>query len=241
MKTWFKRNTKEKARKPAHYSFPPSELGLLISQLKKRCHQRGMLLAVLAVSISLLLLILGAVLLFRDQSIVILHDAGGGNVWVTQSRGHAKPDKAATRSNLANYVRFRESYSAASYAHHYRQVNMLSSALVALSYRRAESAKRTGSRVQVLGRQGVRQVTIEDIILLPFTPKGSQTSGRTTLSYAEVHFKALTLHEGDAHPHLQSHTALIGWSYHGLPTDPVARLSNWMGFKINYYNVTDKQ
>jgi type IV secretory pathway component VirB8 len=176
----------------------------------------------------------------KDRDLIVLHDSGNGVSWVTQERVAVTPTEAATESNLANYVRMRESYNANSFSYQYRLINRESSAEVALFFRREQSSKNKNSMLRQFQRFGVRKIKIDDIIILPFKPLQKGNSSLKQRPFAEVHYTSIAVGSASRPPKIRSHTALISWSYQGIPRDPAERLTNWMGFRVNYYKVTDR-
>ena len=208
-------------------------------QLKlRRCYFVLALLAVsfLAISVSQLWLFFS-----KSQDLIVLHDTGNGSAWITQQRGIATPTEAATRSNIANYIKMRESYSATSFSHQYRETNKQSSPAVGLEYRRQQSSTNKSSLLRRMGRQGVRKIKVNDVILLPFKSSKKFERVASQHPFAEIHFTSIEMTSLSGIPKIKNHTAILSWGCLGIPEDPEERLVNWMGFKVYYYNVTERQ
>ena len=172
---------------------------------------------------------------FKRHHLIVLHDSGSGLAWVTQQTGVAKVGVAATRGQIANYVRMRESYSASGFSYQYRQVNQQSAPNTALTYRKEQSASNKGSWLRQLGLQGIRKIKIDDIILLPYKHKAN--TSRVERPFAEVHFTSITIPSMAKRPIIKRHTVLLSWGHRGLPKDPADQLTNWTGFTVYYYKV----
>jgi type IV secretory pathway component VirB8 len=87
-----------------------------------------------------------------------------------------------------------------------------------------------------LGREGIRKIKIDDIIILPFKHRNKSTDS-VDRPFAEVHFTSIDMSSSIKEAKIKNHTALISWGYQGLPQDPEDRLTNWMGFTVYYYTV----
>jgi type IV secretory pathway component VirB8 len=218
-----------------YFSSTQTQLGKELKLLRLRLKKQGFFLGLLVCAVVLLsaLLLHG---LWRPKSLIVLHQSSDGVAWITQQYGPVKASEAATRANIANYVRLRESYAADSYAFQYRQVIQQTSSSAASLFRRQQSASNKGGVLQQLGREGVRKIKIDDIILLPFKSVPTKRSS-VQRPFAEVHFTSVDVTPLGKKPVIKSHRALISWAYHGLPTHPDERLTNWMGFRVHYYKL----
>lgn len=224
-----------------YYSLHQTRLEKQLAQARSKVRQQSRALLLLAISFGSIAVSQWWFLSSKTRDLVVLHDSGNGSAWITQQRGVPTPSEAATRSNIARYVRMRESYAATSFAFQYRLINQLSGPQVALAFRRAQSANQKSSLLRQYGRTGLRKVTVDDIVLLPFKKvRGSKTLANQN-PFAEVHFTTVDMPNGSHRPKITNHTALLSWRYEGIPSDPDERLNNWMGFKVHYYEVTNRQ
>lgn len=220
------------------YSTSSSDLLVWMEENKSKKKKLSILIQLQVICIVLILICLGFVLFRRDVSVVVLRRNAAGQVWVTQPKGPITATAAATRANIARYVRLRESYAAADYARQYRLVNRLSTPSVALAYRRKESPKTKRSLASRLGREGIREIKIEDIVLFPFDPTKVYSNKQVARPYGEVHFKSFEFSGKTQQPVIQDHRAILSWNYHGLPSNMEDRLTNWMGFRVYSYRLT---
>jgi type IV secretory pathway component VirB8 len=217
-----------------YFSGSDTQLGRQMRSLQLQNHKQSLWILLLLFIVVVLSGLLLWYVLWRPVDLVVLHQAADGSAWVTQQRGSLKPNEAATRANIANYVRLRESYAADSFAFQYRQVIQQSSPAVSVRFRRGWSIKNKGSLLHRLGRDGIRKIKIDDIILLPFkTVVNKQSSQKHP--FAEVHYTTIDIKPLQKTPVVRSHRVIISWSYRGLPLNPEERLTNWMGFQVRYY------
>jgi type IV secretory pathway component VirB8 len=220
-----------------YFSCGETHLEKKINLLQRKERKSFFLSCLLAVSLVVMISIEFWQTILKSQDLVVLHDSGNGLAWVTQQRGNARPNEEATRANIANYVRMRESYAASSFSYQYRSVNQQSSADAALSYRKDQSSSNSKSSLRQLGRDGIREIKIDDIIILPFKRKNETLSAPVERPFAEVHFTSIDMGSSLKETKIKRQTALISWGYRGLPQDPEDRLTNWMGFTVYYYTV----
>jgi type IV secretory pathway component VirB8 len=232
---------RRKKEKPmlGYFSGSESLLEKQIRILRTRVKRYQWLILCCSFSICILSMGLFWCLVWRGQDLVVLHESVDGLSWITQRQKSLKPNEAATRANLANYVRLRESYAAESFPYQYRQVIQQSSLSVTLPFRQESSVNNKNSLMQQLGREGVRNIKIDDIVLLPFSPSLDKNQPNLKRPFAEVHFTAIDVNSLTKIPTVKSHRALIAWTYEGLPESPEERLTNWMGFRVTYYKVED--
>lgn len=232
-----------KSKKKSHdyYSLHETRLERQLRQLSNKEKRQQYILSLLGLAFVALSVSQWWFMSSRNRELIVLHDAGNGSAWITQRKGDPTPSEAATRSNIARYVRMRESYAVSSFAFQYRLINQLSNPDVALSYRKSQSAAKKNSLLRKYGRSGLRKVTIDDIVLLPFKQVRKSETIANQSPFAEVHFTTVDMPGNTHHPKITGHTALLSWQYHGMPSDPEERLNNWMGFQVHYYEVTDRR
>ena len=230
-------NKKTKPIVEEYFSYGETRLEKKIYLLQNKARKSFFLSCLLAVSLVVMISIQFWQAVLKPQDLVVLHDSGNGLAWVTQQRGNPKPTEEATRANIANYIRMRESYTASSFSYQYRLVNQQSSADAALSYRKDQSSRNPKSSLRELGREGIREIKIEDIIILPFKHRSDTSSTEVERPFAEVHFTSVDMGSSLKEAKIKHETALISWGYRGLPQDSDDQLSDWMGFTVYYYTV----
>lgn len=218
----------------------PTVVEARIDNLRAQVKKRDWLIFILALSLFFVCFLHLKTTVFQQRDLVVLHDSGNGVAWVTQERGRVKPSQAATQANIANYVRLRESYAANSFSHQYREVNNQSTQHIGLQYRQQWSARNPHSLLRRLSRSGIRKIKINDVILLPFSATQHLTKNKGKNPFAEVHFTSVEMTPHGSTTQVKNHIALISWQYSGIPSDPAERLTNWMGFRVYYYEVTDQ-
>lgn len=234
IRNWLAKNKEQRALD--YFSSSDTQIGRQMRALQLRSRQQGIWIFLLLSVVVILSVSLVWYVCWQPRDLIVLHQASSGLAWVTQQRGTVKPSEAATRANIANYVRLREAYAADSFAFQYRQVVQQSSPAVSLSFRQEWSVRNNSSLLHQLGRDGVRKIKIDDIILLPFKSVMNKKSGQK-YPFAEVHYTSVDVNPLEKMPVVQSHRLLISWSYRGLPIDPEERLTNWMGFQVHYYKI----
>jgi type IV secretion system protein VirB8 len=206
---------------------------------------RYQLLFFIMSGLSLCSILAVTVLAFHQSTqLVIVHQTQDGNVWVEPATQPLAPiNSAQTESDIVRYVQLRESFDASSYDEKYALVELLSSTAIAKDYGNEQSLQNQDSPINVLGRQGVKTIHIDNVVFLdnaavPSTKKDGRAFAHSNL--AEVNF-VVTEHLSESNSTISlPMTALISWEYTGIPKNPSARWQNWNGFTVTHYTTTQR-
>lgn len=185
------------------------------------------------------LLLICVTFLIPEQHLVplIIQHYQNGQVVVTPFKQRYTPKNSAeVESDIAKYIRFRESYGAETYSYSYRLIQLMSSSDVAKKYERYQSVSNKSSPINVLGNKGYQSVKIENII---FLDRANRKKGREKHHFhknlAQVDF-VLTTHNKQSGQETQIPlVALVSWTYTGMPENPSQRWMNWNGFQVSSY------
>lgn len=227
-------------------------------ELSRRRYQ----IAFLSMSGLVLLLIISLISLLPLQKIqlAIVHEGPSGETWVSTLDAGAKPSTTwgKEKSEIAHYVYLRESYDPMLYPYLSAQIRWFNDDLVQGEYLAAQSPNNHDSPSRLLSDKGFRTVKINSIVALDLESKNTDTE-RGHLNLAQVNY-VITDHsfgfenlaesvgsdspdspnssgESDNFSNASSraYTALISWSYAGVPDQPEGLLQNWDGFVVSKY------
>lgn len=168
---------------------------------------------------------------------LLVNHYDNGMVTVTPfKQPYAPSDQAQVESDIARYVRFRQSYSADLYDYSYRLIHLMSAPKVAERYDASQSARNPSSPINTLGNQGYQTVKVENILFLDNAAK-NQANDRNHHNLAQVDFVVTTHNPKTGDTHTRPMTALLSWTYRGTPDNPGDRWLNWNGFTVTRYHV----
>ncbi len=217
-------------------------------ELSRRRYQMaflGMAFLVLVLIISLVLL-----LPLKKIQLAIVHEGPSGETWVSTLDTGVVPSTtwAKEKSEIAHYVSLRESYDPMLYPYLSQQIHWFSDDLVQNQYAQEQDPNNPESLSHFLLDKGFRTVKINSVVNLDLESKNTDTE-RGHLNLAQVNY-VVTDHwfgvggsedieapETSETPNntSQAFTALISWSYTGVPDSPDALLQNWDGFVVTKY------
>ncbi|NCX94393.1 MAG: hypothetical protein EBX40_06935 [Gammaproteobacteria bacterium] len=190
---------------------------------------------------ALLVVLLLCVLPLQKTQLVVVHEGVSGNVWVsTELPNSVMPfNESRTRSEIANYVRTRESYDPILYRYQSGQVNLFSSGEVSTEYAATETPQNPSAPINFLAAKGYRTVTIKSVLFLDESVKDARAKNHhsTHSNLAQVNFVVTDHFFGASEGAETPYTALVAWEYRGVPKDPNAMLLNWDGFTVTRYQV----
>jgi type IV secretion system protein VirB8 len=183
------------------------------------------------------LLTLAVITLAPLQSVEleIVHENPGGYAWISLVKPHTpiKANWAQTESNIAHYIRLRESYNPQFYAHETALVKSFSTPKVNAQFELSQAASNSMAAINVLKAKGYRSVIIHDVMQL--NTNASAQPGQPKQHLAQVNFEVVDHFFGDSRTYKTAYMALVSWRYDGVPQSPQQRLRNWDGFTVTAY------
>lgn len=216
-----------------------------VSVEASRNRWRSIALWVLVPMVVLLLLCLSFLIPAQHTVPLMINHYDNGIVTVTPFKQEEAPSNMAqVESDIARYVEFRESYSADTYDYTYRLIHLLSSKNVADDYDQLQTINNKKAPINILGHQGYQSVRIENILFLDSEKSNNphRKRGRDILHHnlAQVDFVVTTYNKANGHHTTLPLTALISWSYRGIPNNPSDRWMDWNGFIVTSYTVKQR-
>lgn len=186
------------------------------------------------------------------EPLMINHYADGETI-VTPIKQHYEPkDSAEVESDIARYIRFRESYSANTYDYSYRLIHLMSSQSVYGDYQELQNSDNKNSPINLLGKSGYETVKIESIVFLDNEDKNIHNNRNVKNKHtnknlndlhknlAQVDFVVITHNNQNSTTTSKPLAALISWGYRGISNDPNDRWMDWNGFTVTHYQVTNR-
>lgn len=186
------------------------------------------------------------------EPLMINHYADGETIVTPVKQHYAPKDSAEVKSDIAQYVRFRESYSADTYDYSYRLIHLMSSQSAYSDYQESQNIDNKNSPINLLGKSGYETVKIESIVFLDNKDKNIQNNTNTKNKHsnknlndlhknlAQVNFVVITHNDQNSTTTSKPLTALISWGYRGISNDPNDRWMDWNGFTVTHYQVTNR-
>lgn len=194
----------------------------------------------MAILVGLLALSTATLTPLQHTQLVVVHEGEGlnGEVWLSAPPSHSVPplNWARTQSEIAHYVEVRESYDPLLYAELASEVAALSNAKVQSEYDAAQASHNPNSPITQLGTKGYQSVIVHSVLPLDSADETSQP-GTTHINLAQVDFDVVTHTIGEDETQTAPYTALIAWTYQGVPSDPSLLLQNWDGFTVTQFDV----
>ncbi|TAK77641.1 MAG: type IV secretion system protein, partial [Gammaproteobacteria bacterium] len=168
-------------------------------------------------SILLVILIITLFPLKTLVPLVVHHNTTTGEVWVDHPKSPYMPaNDAEVESDIVRYITTYESYTAADIKRRFQDVILLSANRVGNQYAEEQSNANKLSPVNVLGKDGIRTVRVEDIIFIGM--QEGDKANEPSHNLAKVDFSTTTInHAGNSK--VDSWVATIGWTYKGLPSN----------------------
>lgn len=182
------------------------------------------------------------------EPLMINHYSDGQTVVTPIKQYYAPKNDAEVESDIARYVRFRESYSPDAYDYSYRLIHLMSSQSIYDDYQQSQNSDNKNSPINTLGKSGYESVKIESIVFLDKENKNAQRHSNAknkTLNdlhknLAQVNFDVITHNNQNNTTTSKPLTALISWGYRGMSSDPNDRWMDWNGFTVTNYQVTNR-
>jgi type IV secretory pathway component VirB8 len=205
---------------------------------------------IVSMMLAVLLAIAVSILIFTQQSqLVVVHEGDSGYAWVST----LKPNQtipinfARTASEIAHYVRARESYDPLLYAYQTQEVKWQSSDAVYADYALSQASTNANAPITVLGAKGYRTVIIQSILPLDNPTEATMTTKNNSnndddnkgsaVNCVQVDFVTVDHVLGESKTIKTPYTALVSWRYAGVPTNPAKLYSDWDGFTVTKYQV----
>lgn len=219
------------------------------SAITSRNKWRALCIFILTPMIFLLLLCMTFLIPAQHIEPLMINHYADGQTIVTPIKQHYAPkDSAETESDIARYIRFRESYSPDTYDYSYRLIHLMSSQSVYGDYQTSQDSNNKNSPINVLGKSGYETVKIESIVFLDNENKNSTVQSKRTKpnistihkNLAEVNFVVTTHNSQSNTTTSKPLTALVSWGYRGISNDPNNRWMDWNGFTVTQYQVTNR-
>ena len=173
---------------------------------------------------------------------LMVNHYNNGLVTVTPLHSKYAPhNQAEIESNLAQYVRFRESYSANTYQYSYRLISLMSSPAIRRAYDRSQSSANKHAPINLLGNKRYRTVKIQSMVFLDNAKKNDAHKHITThRNLAQVDFVVTDHDIKSGAATSMPLTVLVSWSYRGVSKNPSNRWLNWNGFTVSTYQVQQR-
>lgn len=174
----------------------------------------------------------------QQVELEIVHQGPSGNAWVslTKTNQTFTQSWARSQSEIAHYVRTRESYDPILYANQTKEVALLSSQAVYAQYELSQSSTNSSAGINALGAKGYRTIIINNVMQLDSTSKNINGRGNH-VNLAQVNFVMVDHLFGQSRTIKIPYMALVSWTYNGVPKTPDKLLRDWDGFSITKYTV----
>jgi type IV secretion system protein VirB8 len=178
----------------------------------------------------------------RSELLLVNHYPGGRVLVEPMHQAYAPSNPSQVESELIHYVVNRESFAESSYKEQYSLINLMSNNEISQQYRATQSPSNPQSPINVLRRDGLRTVHVESVIFIDsvLKNKGKPPSEQTHTNLAEVNFTVSDQSKNSTLIKTHPFTALISWTYRGIPKDPGDRWRNWNGFTVTRYSLEQR-
>jgi type IV secretory pathway component VirB8 len=173
----------------------------------------------------------------QHTELVIAHEGPSGYTWLstTESQKHQSQSWARTASEIAHYVRARESYDPVLYANQTQEVDQLSNQHVQGTYELSQSSANKNAPINLLGAKGYRTVIINNVLALDSVSKNRPNGIKSHINLAQVDYVVEDHLFGEPQTINTPYTALVSWTYNGTSSNPQLMLSNWDGFMVTKF------
>ena len=187
--------------------------------------------------VGILVLALIFLLPLKKIQLAIVHEGPSGETWISTLDPGEIPTAtwAKTKSELAQYVRVRETYDPILYPYESKQLRWFNNDLVQDEYLSLQDKNNLSGPLNFLGDKGFRTIVINSVVPLDLASKNTpKEPGHINL--AQVNFVATDHYFGQSEDSLKTpYTVLISWGYAGIPSEPSELLANWDGLFISKY------
>jgi type IV secretion system protein VirB8 len=175
------------------------------------------------------------------EPLMINHYNNGLTTVVPFKQAYSPKSQSQVESDIARYVRFRESYSSSAYDYSYRLINLMSSPAITKGYDQEQSSSNKNAPIRLLGEKGYRTVTIESIVFLDSKDKNNKSEHEQNhRNLAQVNFVVTDHDKKSGSVTSTPLTTLVSWKYRGTPNDPSDRWMDWNGFTVTTYQVQQR-
>lgn len=194
------------------------------------------------IAVGLLALSIAAMMPLEKTELVVVHQSDDGVVWVEpEKQTYAPTNRAQTESELVNYVINRESYSAYSFHAQYSLINVMSNDTIAKEYDEEQSAHNRDSPINTLTNKAEKIVHIDNVVFLDNINLNSENGNKIShQNLAQVNFTVIVKDTNGVIESTIPLTALISWTYRGIPKNPDIRWQNWNGFTVTHYSLQQR-
>lgn len=177
---------------------------------------------------------IASIIPLQRTELAIVHQGVNGEAWVsmTSRYTHIKPNWIRTKSNIAQYVRLRESYDPLMYAHTAKMTSIYNSSSVNRQYNQAQTAP--NSPVNTLTTKETAEVTINNVLLIDRASRNLKNQ-KTHVNLAQVNYTVVITDIQTGATAQSQYRALVSWKYNGIPISPYKQLHDWDGFEITKY------
>lgn len=174
------------------------------------------------------------------EPIIIQKDLQTGEVFVKPGEpGNLVKTQQETESDCVRYVVSRETYSLMDEEVRYRQVQYMSARDVFTPYVEARRSTNSESFQAALGENGLRTVTVEDVVFLDASDPSLSPEHRAVIPpIAKVDFMTI---ETSGQTKIKKYwVATLRFEYLGTPDTKEAAWANWDGFTVTSYRVDQR-
>jgi type IV secretion system protein VirB8 len=178
----------------------------------------------------------------EKTDLVVVHQSDDGVVWVEPAKQpYAPENRAQTESELVNYVINRESYSSYSFHAQYSLVNITSSDAIAKEYDEEQSSHNPKSPINTFGKNAEKVVHVNNVVFMDNIKLNSDNGNKIShQNLAQVNFTVTIKNNSGVIESTTPLTALINWTYRGVPNNPDIRWQNWNGFTVTHYSLQQR-
>ena len=195
-------------------------------------------IALLLCMIIIIILVTCVSMLIPIQHIqpLLVHHYSDGTTTVERIKSGEQPTNTSeTESDLVRYVINRESYSHIAFKQQYHLVYLLSSPSVAKQYRLLQSPNNHHAPINTLANKKYRTVHIDSVSFLDNVRLNKSKDHQHHRNLAQVDFNVITHSLSTEGTMTQHYRSIVSWQYVGAPSDPTDLWKNWSGFRVLYY------
>lgn len=187
---------------------------------------------------ALLTIAVGTLALNQHTQLVVVHEGDNGYAWVStaEARQTVPANFARTESEIAHYVRARESYDPVLYPYQTQEVKGQSDDEVYAEYTLSQATTNPTAPIHALGSKGYRTIVVQSILPLDSESQNTRSHGGH-INLVQVDFMAIDHLFGESKTLDTPYTALVSWRYRGVPNNPAELYSNWDDFTVTKYQV----
>lgn len=172
----------------------------------------------------------------QHTELVVVHEGASGYHWITTTKPLERlpTSWARTRAEIAHYVRIRSAYDPLLYRQQSKEVADFSSTQINSEYIQAQTGENKTAPINVLGTKGFRTVIINSILPMDSVDKNIQND-KSHLNLAQVNYQVVDHLFGQSETITTPYSAVVSWTYRGVPSDPFTQMNNWDGFVMTKF------